>query len=134
AVPGIGPARARLLEKLAIYTVEDLLCFAPRRHLDARRGVSVQGLVPGLRATVAGRVVEAERRPTRPAGLWLARGVVEDDAGGRLELVAFAREIGRASCRGRMWIEGGMASADKRRSCCIIRRELREEDRDRLAS
>ncbi len=94
AVPGIGPARARLLEKLAIYTVEDLLCFAPRRHLDARRVVSVQELVPGLRATVAGRVVEAERRPTRTAGLWLARAVVEDDAGGRLELVAFARGKG----------------------------------------
>src|SRR5690606_40732649 len=94
AVPGVGPARARLLENLNIHTVGHLLYFSPRRHVDARRTVPVRRLVPGQRATVAGRVVEAHRRPTRTAGLWLARAVIEDEAGDHLELVAFARGQG----------------------------------------
>lgn len=94
AVPGVGPARARLLQNLGIETIEQLLYFAPRRHLDARRIVRVSQLVEGGRATVAGVVVEVERRPTRRAGLWLARVVVEDEAGGKLELLSFARGKG----------------------------------------
>lgn len=94
AVPGVGPARARLLQNLGINTVDQLLYFAPRRHLDARHIVTVSRLVDGERATVAGVVVEAERRPTRRAGLWLARVVVQDDAGDKLELLSFARGKG----------------------------------------
>jgi len=91
AVAGVGPARARLLEKLGVATVDDLLRYAPRRYVDARRQVRVADLVDGQLATVVGVTVETERRPTRTAGLWLARAVVADDAGGRLELVFFAR-------------------------------------------
>lgn len=91
AVPGVGPARARLLAKLGIRTVEDLLYYAPRRYMDARPVASVAQLVDGRRATVEGVVVETERRPTRKASLWLARVVVADVTGGRLELVFFAR-------------------------------------------
>lgn len=98
-VPGVGPARARLLARLGISTVQDLLYYAPRRYVDARRQARVADLREGERATVAGRVVETERRPTRTAGLWLARVVVKDDAGGRLELVFFAR--GKAGRRPR---------------------------------
>lgn len=91
AVAGVGPARARLLEKLGVATVDDLLRYAPRRYVDARRQVRVADLVDGQLATVVGVTVETERRPTRTAGLWLARAVVADDAGGRIELVFFAR-------------------------------------------
>ncbi len=94
AVPGVGPARARLLENLGLHTVEQLLYYAPRRHLDARRVVSIAELVDGQRATVVGTVVETERRSTRTPGLWLARAVVSDTSGARLELVSFVRGKG----------------------------------------
>ena len=36
-LPGIGPARARSLEKLGLATVEDLLRYFPRDYEDRRR-------------------------------------------------------------------------------------------------
>src|SRR5690625_3059007 len=94
AVPGVGPARARLLQNVGVHTVEQLLYLAPRRHLDARRVTPVARLVEGVRATVQGVVVDVERRPTRTAGLWLGRLTVRDDAGDRLDLIWFARGAG----------------------------------------
>jgi len=59
ALPGVGPARARALERLGIRTVEDLLTFFPRGYEDRTR-VSTIAQAPEhvpvcIRATVADR-------------------------------------------------------------------------------
>jgi len=56
---GIGPARARLFEKLGIVSFEHLVRHYPRTYLDARRFVSVSDLRPGEVLTVSGKVRHA---------------------------------------------------------------------------
>ena len=62
---GIGPARARLFERLGLHTVEHLLRHYPRDYLDARRFVRVADLRPGELLTVSGVVKSAAALRTR---------------------------------------------------------------------
>ncbi|NOT33135.1 MAG: ATP-dependent DNA helicase RecG [Candidatus Eisenbacteria bacterium] len=58
-LPGVGPRRAPLFEKLGIGTVEDLLRHVPRTWLDARQFVPIAQLRPGALFTVRGEVKQA---------------------------------------------------------------------------
>ncbi|HWQ43457.1 MAG TPA: ATP-dependent DNA helicase RecG [Desulfosporosinus sp.] len=53
---GVGPERAKQLEKLGIHNVEDLLIYYPRRYED-RRKQTIAELKDGEVATIAGKVV-----------------------------------------------------------------------------
>ncbi len=46
-VKGVGPKRARLLNKIGIYTVKDALFVFPRRYEDRRRIEKIARLLPG---------------------------------------------------------------------------------------
>ena len=54
---GVGPARAKLFEKLGVRTVEDLLYLFPLRYEDRRHMTPVASLKPGEWQTVAGEVL-----------------------------------------------------------------------------
>lgn len=54
---GVGPERARQLDKLGLRTVGDLLLHAPRRYEDRRHCVAIKELQQGVAATVRGKVV-----------------------------------------------------------------------------
>jgi ATP-dependent DNA helicase RecG len=58
-VRGVGPDRARLLERLGVHAVGDLLLLRPHRHEDRRGLASIRSLTAGITATVAGRIVAA---------------------------------------------------------------------------
>jgi ATP-dependent DNA helicase RecG len=62
---GVGPARARLFEKLGITTLEHLVRHYPRTYLDARTFVRVRDLEQGRVLTVLGKVSNATARRTR---------------------------------------------------------------------
>src|SRR5262245_16331490 len=64
-LPGIGPKRALLFEKLGLHTVEQLLRHYPRDYLDARTFVPVKDLKPGELLTVEGTVRHAAALRTR---------------------------------------------------------------------
>jgi ATP-dependent DNA helicase RecG len=64
-LPGVGPKRALLFEKLGLLTVEHLLRHYPRAYLDARTFVSVRDLRPGELLTVVGQVRHAAALRTR---------------------------------------------------------------------
>uniref|UniRef100_A0A832I7S0 ATP-dependent DNA helicase RecG n=1 Tax=Eiseniibacteriota bacterium TaxID=2212470 RepID=A0A832I7S0_UNCEI len=64
-LPGIGPARARLFERLGLHTVEQLLRHVPRTWLDARTFVRIADLVPGALLTVQATVRQAAALRTR---------------------------------------------------------------------
>ena len=64
-LPGVGPKRALLFEKLGLNTVEQLLRHFPRDYLDARTFVSVKDLRPGELLTVVGTVRHAAALRTR---------------------------------------------------------------------
>ncbi|MBU6237575.1 MAG: ATP-dependent DNA helicase RecG [Planctomycetes bacterium] len=61
-VPGIGPGRAPLFERLGLRRAIDLLFFFPRNYQDIAPWKSVLELEDGGRATVLGRVVDLDRR------------------------------------------------------------------------
>lgn len=75
---GVGPARARLLEKLSVRTVGDLLYLFPRRYEDRRFLTSLEALKPATTAAVLARVVAVESRKTRRPGLTLTKALITD--------------------------------------------------------
>jgi len=64
-VKGIGPKRAAMLKRIDIETVEDLLCYFPRRYLDRSHLSSIRDLKPDQYATVVGRIYSTEVRRGR---------------------------------------------------------------------
>ena len=64
-LPGVGPKRALLFERLGLHTVAHLLRHYPRTWLDARRFVTVKDLRPGELLTVVGTVRHAAALRTR---------------------------------------------------------------------
>jgi ATP-dependent DNA helicase RecG len=61
-VPGIGPNRAPLFERLGLRRSLDLLFFFPRGYQEIAPWKSVMELEDGMRATVLGHVVDLDRR------------------------------------------------------------------------
>ena len=59
SVWGVGEERARLLARLDIFTVEDLLLHKPRRYEDRRKFLPIRELKLKEAATVRGKVVAA---------------------------------------------------------------------------
>ena len=59
AVRGVGSERAKLLAKLDIHTVEDLLLHKPRRYEDRRKFLPIRDLKLKEAATVRGKIVAA---------------------------------------------------------------------------
>jgi len=80
-VPGVGPARAALLERLGVATVGDLLRLLPRRYEDRRELTQVAGLVKDRAASFLVRVVSAGVALTPQRRRRVFRAVFEDDSG-----------------------------------------------------
>ena len=55
-LPGIGPKRAALMERLGVHTVRDLLFLFPRRYEDRRARKNISDLVPGSPAVICAAV------------------------------------------------------------------------------
>jgi ATP-dependent DNA helicase RecG len=62
SVPGIGPQRAALFERLGLRKAIDLLFFFPRTYQDIAPTCSALDLKDGLRATVHGVVTDTDSR------------------------------------------------------------------------
>ncbi len=77
-VPGIGPARVRLLERLGIRTIGDLLLDPPRRHEDRRSFSLVRELQVGQTTAVLGRIVAAGTKKFRQGTRSVFEFVLDD--------------------------------------------------------
>ncbi len=90
---GVGPGMAKMLEKLGIHTINDLLYYRPRRHDDYTNLQTIAKLVPDpdKLITVIGTVVHSEIR--------IGRGnrkdffLVLDDGTARLGITFFGRHF-----------------------------------------
>ena len=87
-VKGVGPARAELLAKLDIVTVEDLLLHAPHRYEDRRNFSELPSLRAGAWATVRARVLTKRFRRSR-AGQPLVEAALGDGEEGALACLWF---------------------------------------------
>ena len=62
SIRGVGPRTAALLARKRLTTIEDLLYFLPRRYEDRRRVLRITETVPGIKATVSGKIILADIR------------------------------------------------------------------------
>jgi ATP-dependent DNA helicase RecG len=75
---GVGDERARLLARLDIFTVEDLLLHKPRRYEDRRKFLPIRDLKPGEPATVRGQIIAAGRKNFRKGTRTMFECVLDD--------------------------------------------------------
>lgn len=83
---GVGPKRAAQLDALGIRTCADLLNHIPFRYSDRGPVCTISTLQVGRPATLRGFLQRVSRRFGRRP---IVRSALEDDAGGRLDLVWF---------------------------------------------
>lgn len=76
----VGPRRAKLLEKLGVNTVRDLLLYFPRRYEDRRHLVPLAKVVPGKVVTASATVVGVEEHRPSP-NLTVIRALLSDSTG-----------------------------------------------------
>lgn len=87
-VKGVGPRYAQALEKIGVFTVEDLLLHFPHRYEDRRHFRPLGRIAHGETVVTSGKVITAsvERSPRR--GMTLMKAVIQDETG-HAELVFF---------------------------------------------
>ncbi len=61
-IPGIGPLRVELFQKIGVRRAADLLFLFPRGYQDIAPYQSITELEPGVRASVIGQVVDMDQR------------------------------------------------------------------------
>ncbi|MBN1333218.1 MAG: ATP-dependent DNA helicase RecG [Synergistales bacterium] len=75
---GVGPARERLLARIDVNTIGDLLLTFPRRYEDRRNLTPLRDLVPGSTCFVLAKVVDFQQRKARSRKLSISRVVITD--------------------------------------------------------
>ena len=85
---GIGPTRAKQLQRLHIETLYDLIAFFPRAYEDRTKISSIAGLEPGIPACFEAMVISNPQLSRIRKGMELVKVRVADETG-RVDLVFF---------------------------------------------
>ncbi|MBI1872434.1 MAG: ATP-dependent DNA helicase RecG [Acidobacteria bacterium] len=80
-IKGVGPRRAADLERVALHSVEDLLCRFPLRYEDRGHLQPIASIQPDRPVTIAGEIVSCGLRPTRRPGFKIFEALVRDSSG-----------------------------------------------------
>ena len=80
-VKGVGPNRVKLLNKLGIYTLKDLLMYFPRQHEDRSKPKKIADLENGEIALINAICVSKMAELRIRKGLTLYKLIVRDDTG-----------------------------------------------------
>lgn len=78
---GVGPQRARLLEKLGVRTLEEAFWFLPWRYENRLEVLPIGNLLPGMKATIKGRVQKVWVKTTYRRRLVVVTVTVRDETG-----------------------------------------------------
>ena len=87
-IKGIGPKKAKVLDKLEIKTVEDLLYYFPRAYEDRRNKVKISDLREGQPSVIQGEIISKENPGKYNRGKAPFKLYIKDDTG-ILEIVFF---------------------------------------------
>ncbi len=87
-IKGIGPKKQKILKKLEVFTVEDLLYYFPRNYEDRRNKVSISELIEGQPSVITGEVISKESPKGYMRGKSPFKLYVKDETG-VLEIVFF---------------------------------------------
>ena len=86
SLSGIGVETAKLLHKLNVYTLHDLLNYYPRKYIDYSKITQIEDLQPGI-VSIKVTIDNLKSRYAR-AGLHITEATASD-ATGRVKLVWF---------------------------------------------
>ncbi len=92
-VKGVGPKIAYMLNKLGIYTANDLICYFPRKHVDYSSRTLISQLKEGESTTVFGYIHNVSIYNSAK-GLSITKVVIKDESG-KLELTFFNAKANR---------------------------------------
>ena len=90
---GIGPAKAKLFERLEVQTVEDLLHYYPRTYQDRRLGTPPNEYNSDSLVVFKGRVLRTQEIPAR--SVLIFKAFLEDERGGQIECTWFKKRMYR---------------------------------------
>lgn len=90
---GIGPAKAKLFDRLEIATVEDLLHYYPRTYQDRRLGAPPNEYNSDALVVFKGRVLRTQEIPAR--SVLIFKAFLEDERGQQIECTWFKKRIYR---------------------------------------
>ena len=91
---GIGPAKAKLFERLEIQTVEDLLHYYPRTYQDRRLNSTPNEYNSESLVVFKGRVLRTQQIPAR--SVLIFKAFLEDEKGQQIECTWFKKHTFRA--------------------------------------
>ncbi len=91
---GIGPAKAKLFERLEIQTVEDLLHYYPRTYQDRRLNSTPNEYNSESLVVFKGRVLRTQQIPAR--SVLIFKAFLEDEKGQQIECTWFKKRTFRA--------------------------------------
>ncbi len=80
-VKGVGPARAKLLDKLDIKTLGNMLYFFPWRYEDRKNLKKISALTPGSQETTTGRVISSNVITTPRKRMKIFELTIADETG-----------------------------------------------------
>ena len=80
-IKGVGPSRVKLLNKLGINTLEDLITYYPREYEDRGKPKTISELVDGEEALISAFVVSRMSEVRIRKNLTLCKIVVRDETG-----------------------------------------------------
>ncbi len=86
-IKGVGPKIAYKMNKLGIYTAQDLMMYFPKKHIDYSTRTLIKNLKEGQTTTVFGYIKSVSAFNTKN-GLSITRVAIADESG-RLELCFF---------------------------------------------
>ena len=112
ALKGIGPARAKQLARLGIFTLYDLIAFFPRSYEDRTKRSAISALEPDVPACFEAMVVSQPSTAYLRRGMELTRVRVADETG-RLTLSWFNQSYRKSQLvYGQSYIFYGAVRAD----------------------
>lgn len=89
SVPRITPKYIRVLEKLGLFTVKDLLLYLPFRYDDFSKTVSLSNDFVGQAITVEGKIIKAKNNHLFRRKMTITEIILEDQNEARLKAVWF---------------------------------------------
>ncbi len=90
---GIGPAKAKLFDRLEIATVEELLHYYPRTYQDRRLGAPPNEYNSDALVVFKGRVLRTQEIPAR--SVLIFKAFLEDERGQQIECTWFKKRMYR---------------------------------------
>ena len=113
-LPGVGPTRSAVLERMSLMSIEHLLRHYPRSYLDARRFVRIADLKPNELLTVSGTIRSAAAVRTRGGRTDFMLAL--EDGSGTLGCYFFGQPfLARVLVRGASIVASGVVDPYERR-------------------